>query len=107
VELTAVSAITFVWATSEVEMAGALPSLLRTSATTGALVASCRSVCTSVVVTSWGEPYRLTSCPDDWTSSCAVAEYCLACWNERARLAARPSMAREITHHFRRRRTTK
>ena len=103
----AVSAMTFVWATSDAETDGTLPSLPRTSATTGALVASCRSVCTSVVVTAWGALPRLTPCPDDCTSSCAVAEYCLACRTERARLTASPSTASAITHHFRRRRTTR
>ncbi len=68
-ELIAVRAMTLVWATSAVEMAGALPSFFSTSRTTGALVASCRSVCTSVVVTLCWAPPRLTPCPEDCTSS--------------------------------------
>ena len=75
--LIAVSAITLVWATSEAEIAGALPSWRRTICMTGSLVASCRSVCTSVVVTCCGVVPREMPCPGDCTSSCAVAEYCL------------------------------
>ena len=102
-ELMAVSAITLVWATSEVEIPGALPSSARTAFTTGALVASCRSVCTSVVVTGWFVLPRLTLWPEDCTSSWAVAEYCFASLSDRARLAASPSRVNPITHHFRRR----
>ena len=107
VALIAVSAITLVWATSDAEIGGALPSWRRTSCTTGALVASCRSVCTSVVVTCCGVVPREMPWPEDCTRSCAVDEYCFASVSDRARLAASPSTARAITHHFRRRRTTR
>ena len=52
--LTAVTAITLVWPTSEAETPGALPSFARTWLCTCALVTSCSSVCTSVEVSGPG-----------------------------------------------------
>ena len=107
VGLTAVRAMTLVWATSDAETGGALPSFARTMRTTGALVASCISVCTSVVVTAGWEPPRVTGWFDDCTRSWAVAEYCFGSDSVAARLTPRPIRAIRITHHFRRRSTVR
>ena len=78
--LTAVTAITLVWPTSAAETGGALPSFFLTRLCTWALVTSCSSVCTSVGVTEyWLEPSARLMPPVDWTSSCALAEYCFCC----------------------------
>ena len=103
--LMAVIAITFVWPTCDADTAGVLPSLARTACSTGALVTSCSSVATSVWVTGCGAVPALLAATDGCTSSCAVAEYCLCAVSANARLAARPSVPAEATHHFRRRRT--
>ena len=85
-------------------MGGALPSFLRTTRTTGALVASCSSVCTSVAVGACCALPAFTAVPENCTRSWAVAAYSFGDDSEMARLTASPSSASAATHNFRRRR---
>ena len=74
-ELMAVMVITSVWATSAADTDGMLPSRWLTACCTGALVTSCRSVCTSVGVTAATAPPEAVLAPEGCTRSWAVAEY--------------------------------
>src|ERR1017187_4115667 len=96
----AVTAITLVWATSVAEMDGLPPRIALTFRCTGALVTSCRSVCTSVGVTAAGATPNAVL-PAGCTRSCAVAEYCLAWVKDRPRLGAGARCGGAAIHHFR------
>jgi hypothetical protein len=96
----AVMAITSVWATSDADMDGLLPSRLPTAISTCALVTSCRSVCTPVGVTGASAPVAV-GVPEGSTRICAVEEYWSGWFSDMARLTVSPSSAVPMIHHLR------